>query len=227
MNNIRLVVFDVGGTLIEDVGHVPAAFEMALRSHGYSVSRAELSSLRGASKRDVIRQIVGERKGSDHEVSERVYHTFQERLSNLFSEGGARPVVGVEEAVARLRDAGARIAVTTGFDRQITTQVLGGLESQEILDAVVCGDDVSTGRPAPYMIFRAMELTGVASVHRVATVGDTTNDLRAGYSAGVAANIGVLTGAHDRDRLQQAPHTHILESAALVPEALASPPPAG
>ncbi len=34
-------------------------------------------------------------------------------------------------------------------------------------------------------------------------------------------------GAHDRDRLQQAPHTHILESAALVPEALASLPPAG
>ncbi len=78
----------------------------------------------------------------------------------------------------------------------------------------------SAGRPAPYMIFRALELTGVANVHRVAVVGDTTNDLQAGYRAGVAANIGVLTGAHDADRLQQAPHTHILDGTALVPDAL-------
>ncbi len=220
MNIPELVVFDVGGTVIEDVGHVPAAFESALKLHGYSASDTEIARWRGASKREVIRRIVGERDSVDGEVSERVYRTFQERLINLFREHGARPVAGVEQAIARLRDAGVRVAVTTGFDRLITTEVLDPLDRKELLDAVVCGDDVSRGRPAPYMIFRAMELTGVMSVHEVANVGDTTNDLQAGYRAGVAANVGVLTGAHGRDALQKAPYTHILDSAALVPDAL-------
>jgi phosphoglycolate phosphatase-like HAD superfamily hydrolase len=81
---------------------------------------------------------------------------------------------------------------------------------------VVCGDDVSQGRPAPYLIFRAMEATGARSVHQVAVVGDTTRDLQAGHNAGVRWNIGVLTGAHDRQTLQRAPHTHLLPSVAEV-----------
>ena len=222
MKNIKLVVFDVGGTIIEDVGHVPAAFEAALKSHGYSVAGTDLARWRGASKREVIRRIVGEEKGHD-EASERIYRSFQESLAGLLREHGVRPVKGIEQAFARLHEAHVRVALTTGFDRLITEEVLRGFDREETLDAVVCSDDVSAGRPAPYMIFHAMELTGVTSVHEVANVGDTTNDLKAGYFSGIAANVGVLTGAHDKDQLLQAPHTHILESATLVPDALLSP----
>jgi phosphoglycolate phosphatase-like HAD superfamily hydrolase len=79
---------------------------------------------------------------------------------------------------------------------------------------VVCGDDVTQGRPAPYLIFRAMEATGASSVHSVANVGDTTLDLQAGHNAGVRWNVGVLSGAHDRQALERAPHTHLLLSVA-------------
>ena len=212
---MRLVIFDLGGTLVEDVGHVPAAFEAALESHGYAVSTAEIYRWRGASKREVVRRLTG-----DDEASQRVYRAFQETLVDRFREHGVRPIERVEQALARLRNAGVRVAVTTGFDRRVTDQVLGSLDLKQTLDAIVCGDDVSTGRPAPYMIFRAMEAAGVTSVHEVANVGDTTNDLQAGHRAGVAANLGVLTGAHGRDQLRRQPHTHILESAAQVPEAL-------
>ena len=217
---MKLVIFDVGGTIIEDVGHVPTAFEAALKFHGYSASGPQIAQWRGASKREVIRRIVGEDDDGDDLVSQRVYRTFQETLIDLLGKHGVHPIEGVEQAFERLRRADLRVALTTGFDRLVTEEILRGLDRRELLDAVVCGDDVSAGRPAPYMIFRAMELTGITSVHEVAKVGDTTNDLRAGYSAGVAANIGVLTGAHGRDVLEREPHTHILESAALVPEAL-------
>jgi phosphonatase-like hydrolase len=105
------------------------------------------------------------------------------------------------------------VALNTGFDRDMTGLLLNALGwSDGIVDAVVCGDDVLQGRPAPYLIFRAMEATAVSSVHRVANVGDTTLDLQAGYNAGVRWNIGVLSGAHDRQSLETAPHTHLLSS---------------
>ena len=85
---------------------------------------------------------------------------------------------------------------------------------------MVCGDEVREGRPAPYMLFHCMEASGVVNVRRVANVGDTVLDLQTGHNAGVALNIGVLSGAHKRDQLQQHPHTHLIDSVAELPELL-------
>jgi phosphoglycolate phosphatase-like HAD superfamily hydrolase len=86
------------------------------------------------------------------------------------------------------------------------------------VDAVVCGDNVLQGRPAPYLIFHAMEAAGARNVRHVANVGDTVLDLQAAHNAGVRWNIGVLSGAHSRAQLACAPHTHLLPSVADLPE---------
>jgi phosphonatase-like hydrolase len=133
---------------------------------------------------------------------------------------------GARAIFQRLHAAGVRVALTTGFDREVTSLLLGALGwDHGVVDAVVCGDDVRQGRPAPYLIFHAMEATAVTSVHRVAAVGDTTSDLLAGHHAGVAWNIGVLSGAHGRAELLKAPHTHLVASVAdLTPEFFSSAP---
>lgn len=59
-----------------------------------------------------------------------------------------------------------------------------------------------------------MEVTGTLDARQVANVGDTVLDLQTGHRAGVRWNIGVLSGAHGRERLEQALHTHILPSVA-------------
>jgi phosphoglycolate phosphatase-like HAD superfamily hydrolase len=67
------------------------------------------------------------------------------------------------------------------------------------------------------MIFHAMQSLGVTDVHRVAVVGDTVLDLQAGWNAGVRWNIGVWSGAHTREQLEQAPHTHLLPDVGQLP----------
>jgi phosphonatase-like hydrolase len=111
-----------------------------------------------------------------------------------------------------------RIALNTGFDRDTTARLLDHLEALAgAADAIVCGDDVPKGRPAPDLILRAMALTGIANPGLVANVGDTTLDLEAGRRAGVRWNVGVLSGAHGRDALAAAPHTSLIDSVALLP----------
>jgi len=75
---------------------------------------------------------------------------------------------------------------------------------------------VSAGRPAPYLIHHAMELTGVTEVGRVLAAGDTVVDLLAAHNAGVIG-VGVLTGALTRAQLAEHPHDHILQSVAALP----------
>jgi phosphonatase-like hydrolase len=124
---------------------------------------------------------------------------------------------GVRAAFERLRAAGIRIAVASGFDRRVVGMLLEAVDWAGLIDALVCSEDVTEGRPAPFMIFRAMERTGVMDVRKVAVVGDTVRDLESGWNAGASYRIGVLTGAHDRATLSAAPHTHIVDSVADVP----------
>ena len=65
-----------------------------------------------------------------------------------------------------------------------------------------------------------MESVDVQSVSQVLVAGDTPNDRRAGQDAGVRYVAGVLTGAHDVATLSKEPHSHILASAATIPEVL-------
>ena len=66
------------------------------------------------------------------------------------------------------------------------------------------------------MILLAMKLTGIADATQVANVGDTALDLESAARAGVKWNIGVLSGAHGREALMKAPHTHIIQSVAEI-----------
>jgi phosphonatase-like hydrolase len=211
-----LVVLDIAGTTVRDDGQVPAAFRAALAAHGIDATEDAVSRVRGASKREAVLRFVPE--GPDRaRRAELVYESFRTDLSRRYRER-VTPVDGAEELFRSLREAGTRVALNTGFDRDITRLLLDALAwSEGVVDAVVCGDDVSRGRPAPDLILRAMAATGVATAARVASAGDTRLDLEAGHAAGVRWNVGVLSGAHGRELLASAPHTHLLASIAELP----------
>jgi phosphoglycolate phosphatase-like HAD superfamily hydrolase len=57
----------------------------------------------------------------------------------------------------------------------------------------------------------------IDAVQEVAVAGDTASDLEAGTRAGAAIVAGVLTGAHSREQLLAAPHTHLLTSVTELP----------
>jgi len=212
--DLALVVFDMAGTTVLDDGHVPAAFTAALAEHGVIVTADHLSAVRGASKREAIARFLTEGPARAARAAA-AYETFRARLGDAYRSSGVRPVAGAQRAFERLRARGIRVALNTGFDRELTDLLLDALGwRHDVVDAVICGDDVPAGRPAPYLIFRAMEATRTTHVRTVANVGDTTLDLEAGQNAGVGWNIGVLSGAHTRAQLERAPHTHLIDSVA-------------
>ena len=187
------------------------------------LDEAELNLIeyRGRSKRDAIRLVIHSKFGIDAPGNEervnRMYKAFREAVECQFRDHGVIPISGAEETFSWLRQRRVKIAVTTGFDRQLTDLFLDQLSwDKDMFDATVCSDEVPQGRPAPHMIFRAMELTGTDDVNRVMKVGDTPADIHAGANAGVRT-IGVLTGPHDKPSLQRADPDHIIPSIAAIP----------
>lgn len=221
---IRLVIFDVAGTIIEDHGEVLSCFAAALKKNNIRAEEEELREWKGASKREVIKHFVeaqtASSKGLSEDLVNRTYNDFRHMLEQRYESAGVIPIQGAETSFQWLLRRSISIASTTGFYRELNDSILRQLGWSALLSNNVCSTDVPMGRPAPFMIFRAMENARVIDVAQVINVGDTPLDLQAGANAGVWGIIGVLTGTNTRKRLEREQHTHIVSSVAELPAVL-------
>ena len=215
---LKLVVLDIGGTLIADHGEVPDAMLGAFSRHGLTVTPQEFSEWRGASKRGMVQHFVEQRGPATGRPAliEAIYGDFTATVGKAYER--VQPIPGAEQAIKELLAMKLVLATTTGFDRALTTQVLSHLGWQHYFVASITSDDVADGRPAPYMLFRAMEAAHVNETAQVMAVGDTPLDLQAANNAGVGAAIGVYSGAATEERLRKERNSGVLPSVAALPD---------
>jgi phosphoglycolate phosphatase-like HAD superfamily hydrolase len=154
-----------------------------------------LKEWKGAAKREVIRHFVQPQAGAvsqSIEIVEQTYQLFRSELQEL-CRGGICPIAGADDTFLWCRERGIQLATTTGFYSEIRDAIWDATGWRNAFDANICGSDVMRGRPAPFMIFRAMETAGIADVRQVGK--------RRRYSyAGVAGVVGALTGSRNKDR---------------------------
>ena len=220
---IDLVALDMAGTTIDDHGSVYVALTKSVEETGATVAESDLQRWMGADKVTAIRALMtlGGEEPTDARVA-KAFERFRQILAAYYLDNPPVALPGVEDALVELANRGILISLTTGFSADVATPLLESLGwttgpgSDHLLDAVVTTSDVRAGRPAPYMIQHAMELTGVQDVRRVLAAGDTVVDLLAAHNAGVIG-VGVLTGALTRAQLAEHPHDHILDSVAALP----------
>jgi len=215
---LKLVVLDIGGTLIADHGEVPDAMLGAFARHGITVTPQEFSEWRGASKRGMVKHFVELRGPNNADVAfrEAIYADFTVTATKAYEK--VQPIAGAEKAMQELAAMKLLLATTTGFDRPLCTAILARLGWQHYFTASITSDDVSDGRPAPYMLFRAMESAHVNETAQVMAVGDTPLDLQAANNGGLGAAIGVWSGAATEDRLRKERNSGVLPSIAALPD---------
>jgi phosphoglycolate phosphatase len=177
---------------------------------------------------DYIRRSMGQSKiavftevlGGDHHRAEQANAAFERAFDQAVGRGEVAPMPGAETTFAILRDAGVRVCLTTGFSPATRDGIVGALGWEGAVDLALSPSDAGRGRPWPDMILTAILRLRIDDVSEVAVVGDTASDLLAGTRAGASLVVGVLSGAHARDELVEAPHTHIVDSVADVPRLL-------
>jgi phosphonatase-like hydrolase len=212
---LRLVVFDLAGTTIEDDDAVNRAFRIALRSASIEADRDIVNAVMGLAKPEAIARILMKCRGEAPQLLvDRVHARFVGAMVAHYRAGGVRPIDGAAEVMDALHAARIRVALDTGFPRAIAEAVMdetGWLRDGRV-DTIVASDDVARGRPWPDMIFEAMRRLDVDSPRAVAKVGDTPSDLAEGRRAECGLTIGVTYGTHDRAALAALPHDALIDS---------------
>jgi len=220
---IELAVFDMAGTTVDDHGIVYVALQDAVEETGATVAQIDLQEWMGADKVSAITALM--ERGGEQPTAVRVaaaFERFREILAERYTATPPVALPGVEAAIATLRGRGIKVALTTGFDDDVAYPLLESLGwgvGQGVgttVDAVVTTSDVAQGRPAPFMIHRAMEKTGVHDVRNVLAAGDTAVDVQAGRNSG-GISVGVMTGKLSYEQLAANPHDYILAGVVDVP----------
>jgi phosphonatase-like hydrolase len=215
---IALVVFDLAGTTVDDGDAVNRCLRDALSGAGFDASPDAVNAVMGLPKPVAIRSLV-EGTGLVDRV-DAIHADFVSRMIRFYAEDpSVAEVPGTGRTFSALQGAGIRVAVDTGFSRDITRTILDrlGWLRDGLVDASASSDEVTRGRPHPDMILKIMADLGVSDPRSVAKVGDTPSDLEEGAAAGCGRVIGVTRGTHTREQLLPYPHTDLIETVADLP----------
>jgi phosphonoacetaldehyde hydrolase len=192
---IRLVIFDWAGTIVDHGSIAPiAALMAAFDEMGLELSEVEARLPMGLNKRDHIDALLKSSAISDQwfkvfgvEPTSADVDAVYERFLPLQMSAARRRtalIPGVVECGRELRNRGIKMGTTTGYPREIGTAVAESARDQGFdPDHCVYPDDVPSGRPAPFMILRNMELAQIDSPITVVKVGDTVPDIEEGRNA--------------------------------------------
>ncbi|MCA9259942.1 MAG: HAD hydrolase-like protein, partial [Planctomycetales bacterium] len=235
MGPVKMVMFDLAGTTVRDENYVAKCLFRAAQEVGISTSLAEIGRNIGTNKRDLFRMLLARERGAEAplakigsiavstdeaHVADAAFDAYEQYMLELY-QTEIEEIAGASDTFRWLRRHDVAIATDTGFHKSINCAIMDrlGWLRDGLVDVALDVEDVpgERGRPAPYMIFRAMEALGVTSVHDVVKVGDQPADMLEGYHAGCRAVIGVLSGPLDAAALGAHRHTHLIPSVADLP----------
>ncbi len=222
MKEIKLVVLDMAGTTVMDQHEVEYCFKQAAIKNELHSSDERILALQGYAKLYVFTLLWTEQLGEGDpritELAAQSYADFKTILENHYRTQPVYPTEGCLALFEALHQKGIKIALTTGFYREVADIILGrlgwvaNLESSTSIHLSVTPDEVNgQGRPSPAMIQYAMKSLGITDLEEVINVGDTPVDLLFGKNAGVRYALGVCNGTHTREQLAAHPNDGLVE----------------
>ena len=197
----RLFIFDVDGTLVDSQEGIVAAQMRAFADCGLAPpTRERALSIVGLSLHEAFTNLMDGDPTHAGRLSEAYKAAATLVREDMALDDPLYP--GAEAAVATLaRRPGVLLGLATGKSRRGVDRLLWQHAWQATFATLQTADD-HPSKPAPAMILRALEETGVAAADAV-MIGDTSFDMAMAKAAGVSA-IGVAWGYHRRAHLIEA-----------------------
>ena len=196
LQHLKAIVFDWAGTTIDHGSRAPAAvFQEIFRRRGVAVTAAQAREPMGMAKREHIAAIVAipqvaraweqahGRPCGETDI-DALYEDFLPLQKSVLAQH-CDVIPGVVEAVDACRRLGLRIGSSTGYTRALM-EIVSKLAREQGYDpdCVICAEDTSRGRPAPFLVYAAAQRLDVYPLWNVVVVDDTPVGIEAGRNAG-------------------------------------------
>jgi len=204
---IEAVLFDFDGTIVDTTELIYESMRRATGEVlGHELSRETLMANVGQPLPHQMELLADGQPEKTEELLE-VYLHHNEELH----EGLIREFPNVGTSLARLRDAGLRLAVITSKRRFSVEMALDSFpDLRDVFDVFVTMEDTAEHKPLPAPLLKGLELLGGVSPERAAYVGDAPFDVAAAHAAGVMS-VAVSWGAFTAEDLRAAGPDRLFE----------------
>lgn len=159
MIRIRAAVFDMDGTLVDNMRYHAEAWVEVSRGLGLSISAETFERELAGKKNEEIFPLLLGRPVTPEELK-RLAHQKESLYRSLYAAHRV-PLRGAVELLQRCRATGLRLAVATAAPPGNRDFVLDGLNLRPLLDGVIGAEDVTHGKPAPDIYLKAARALGV------------------------------------------------------------------
>ena len=186
---MRAALFDLDGTLVDNMAYHAQAWMELCRHHGIPASVEQFErEFAGKKNGEIIATLLGP---GVEPAKARALADEKEATYRRLYEPHVTWVAGARQLVMRLRAAGTPVAIATAAPRANRELVLGSLRALGFFDAIIGGEQVANGKPAPDIFLEAARKLGVAPADCV-VFEDAVNGVLAGKSAGMFT-VGICT----------------------------------
>jgi HAD superfamily hydrolase (TIGR01509 family) len=150
------VIFDLDGTLVDNMGWHARAFEAFVTRHGLPAFTMETRrAIDGKRNREIFPMLFG-REMTTEEI--RAFEQEKEGTYRELSRGGLSPLAGTTRLLDRLEAAGIPVAVATSAPAENVTHTLAESGLADRLPVIVRADEVPRGKPAPDVFLYAAKV---------------------------------------------------------------------
>ena len=150
-------LFDMDGTIVDNMDYHLIAWREFLKSHGVEMSDEELHYKMRGTIEEGVRRNLGEHL-SDEEVAALGFQ--KEQMYRDLYAPHLRLIDGLENFLQTAKKEGIKIALVTAANRHNVDFTLDGLNIRHYFDTIVTGDDVKNGKPDPEGFLIAAERFG-------------------------------------------------------------------
>lgn len=198
MKNIKTVIFDLDGTLLDTIEDLTDSVNYVCRVFGYPEYTVEtIKTFVGNGIRNLLeRAVPGGRENADYE---RIYELFCSYYGQN-CRNKTRPYDGIMELLSVLKQQGCKLAIVSNKNHDAVV-ALNEEFFGEYISVAVGQSDATKKKPAPDTVFAAMKALH-ATEESTVYIGDSEVDKQTADNAGLSC-ILVSWGFRERKELMK------------------------
>ncbi|MFA5144712.1 MAG: HAD family hydrolase [Candidatus Omnitrophota bacterium] len=187
IKNIKLVIFDLDGTLVDAYRAIIKSFNFTMQKLGYSAQDSlTIRRAVGWGDSNLLEPFV---KSKDLKKALILYRRHHKTALVKYS----RLLPGAEKVLHCLKGKGYKLAVASNRPTQFSWILIRSLGLRGYFDYVLCADKLKCGKPCPGILNKITRRLIIKPTQAV-YVGDMAIDAQAGRRAGITTVI-VTTGS--------------------------------
>ncbi len=200
MKNIKVLLFDIDGTILDTREFIIQATEHTLTLHGHTVpKKTKISKLVGKPFNEFYTRLTGLSEVAQLQKTHREYQLKNLHLSKIFPRA--------KETLMALRERGYTMAAVTTRSKITSLDTLRQADVEQCFDVIISKEDAVAEKPHPAPLLKALEILNEIPEHAV-MIGDADVDVEAGKNAGTKT-IRVTYG-FNTDRLHETAPDYII-----------------